>query len=134
MSIALYCAPPAVHWVLQLAGNADKTKTVHQKLSAITNKDPFSSIHMRRRTEIWIETERAFVQTQSLIQKQWCGLCVAPSVMLTLDEAASFRCTDAPSIYSLIYSGAVHFTKNERDGLMICVHTLWRTRTIEAGS
>ncbi len=83
---------------------------------------------MRRRTEIWIETERAFVQTQSLSQKQWCLLCVAPSIMLTLDEAANFLCTDAPSIYSLIHSGAVHFTKSESEAIMICVHTLWTTR------
>ena len=57
------------------------------------------------------------------------SVCVAPSVMLTIDEAVSFLRTDVPSIYSLIYSGAVHFTKNESDALMICVHTLWTTRT-----
>jgi hypothetical protein len=52
--------------------------------------------------------------------------------MLTLDEAASFLRTDAPSIYSLIYSGAVHFTKSESEAIMICVHTLWTTRTSRA--
>jgi hypothetical protein len=52
--------------------------------------------------------------------------------MLTLDEAASFLGTNESSIYSLIYSGAVHSTKHESDGLMVCVHTLWTTRTVEA--
>jgi hypothetical protein len=87
---------------------------------------------MRRRTEIWIETERAFVQTQSLSQKQWCLLCVAPSIMLTIEEAASFLRTDAISICSVIYSGAVHFTGSASDELMICVHTLWSNRTAAA--
>ena len=80
---------------------------------------------MRRRTEIWIETERAFVQTQSVIQKQWCQRCEAPSIMLTIDEAATFIGTDPLSIYRLIYSGAVHFTGVESNVMMICVHTLW---------
>jgi hypothetical protein len=82
---------------------------------------------MRRRTEIWIETERAFIQTQSLIQKQWCRLCAAPSIMLTIDEAATFLNTRPNSIYTLIYSGDVHFTGSESNGMMICVHTLWAT-------
>jgi len=86
---------------------------------------------MRRRTEIWIETERAFVQTQCLSQKQWCLRCVAPSVMLTVDEAARFLATDVTSIYRLIYSGAVHFTRDTSDGLMICVQTLWTTGTAD---
>jgi hypothetical protein len=89
-------------------------------------------MQLRRRTEIWIETKRAFVQTQSLSQKEWCLRCIAPSVMLTLDEAASFLSTDPLSIYNLIYSGAVHFTGCESDALMICVHTLWTTRTTRA--
>jgi hypothetical protein len=51
--------------------------------------------------------------------------------MLTLDEAATFLGIDALSIYSLIYSGAVHCTGTESNGLMICVHTLWTSRSIE---
>jgi len=87
---------------------------------------------MRRRTEIWIETERAFVQTQSLIQKQWCLQCLAPSVMLTIDEAASFISTDASTIYRLINSDAVHFIRHESNEPMVCVHTLWTTSLAKA--
>ena len=84
---------------------------------------------MRRRTEIWIETERAFVQTQSVIQKQWCLQCVAPSIMLTINEAATFLKTDPLSICRLIKLGTVHFTGGESTGMMICVHTLWTANT-----
>ena len=69
------------------------------------------------------------MQTQSLIQKQWCLLCVAPSIMLTVDEAASFIGTDPLSIYRLINSGSIHFTRGESSGMMICVHTLWTEMT-----
>jgi hypothetical protein len=50
--------------------------------------------------------------------------------MLTIDEAARFLATDVNSIYRLIYSGAVHFTRDTSDGLKICVHTLWTTGTV----
>ena len=84
---------------------------------------------MKRRTEIWIETERAFVQTQSVIQKQWCLQCVAPSIMLTIGEAATFLNTNPLSIYRLIDRGTIHFTGSESTGMMTCVHTLWTTDT-----
>ena len=131
MGLALYCPPPAVHWALQLAGIADYELDGPSEVVHHHQKKPLSPIYMRRRTEIWIETERAFVQTQCLSQKQWCLLCVAPSVMLTVDESATFLASDVTSIYRLIYSGAVHFTRDSSNGLLICVQTLWSSGRVD---
>ena len=80
---------------------------------------------MIRRTKIWIETERAFVQSKGLRQKQWCALCTSPSIMLTLEEAVSFLGEDKHSIQRLTQSGTVHFMHDPLGELLICVHTLW---------
>ena len=57
--------------------------------------------------------------------KQWCSLCTLPSIMLTLEEAASVFGEDMPLVQRLTDSGAVHFTHDALGGAVdLCEYSM----------
>ena len=50
----------------------------------------------------------------------WCERCGAEVLMVTPNEAATFACTDARSIFRGVEAGEIHFIDTESGVLLVC--------------
>lgn len=81
---------------------------------------------MKRRTEIFIETERLVVMTRTFSRRElhWCSRCDESVDMLSTDHAALVAQVSSRTVFRWVEAGMVHSSET-RDGLLlICPNSL----------
>ena len=82
---------------------------------------------MKRRTEIFVETERIVVMARRSgweRELQWCNSCDQGVDMLTTDHAAIVAHVPSRTIFRWAESGRVHTTETPEGLLLICPNSL----------
>lgn len=80
-------------------------------------------MEFKRKTEIFVETNRRFVIHQAASTPEiFCPRCSEP--MLTAEQTAELFKMGRRSIYRMIETGSVHFTETEATDVMICPTSL----------
>ncbi len=87
-------------------------------------------MEIKRRTEIFVETNRRFVIHQpESADEIFCPRCAEP--MLTAEQSAAFFKISRRDIYRSIESDAVHFIEAETGILFICPNSLGKSQGTE---
>lgn len=83
---------------------------------------------MRRKKKTTIVTfesrERVTIRSGVRQMIAWCEQCGAEVLMVSPDEGAAVRNTDAQEIFRGVEAGTIHFIESEGGGLMICSNSL----------
>ena len=82
---------------------------------------------MKRRTEIFVETERLVVMARRFgptREPQWCDSCDEGVDMLTTDHAAIVARVTSRTIFRWAESGRLHITETPEGLLLICPNSL----------
>lgn len=80
-------------------------------------------MEIKRKTEIFVETNRRFVIHQpESAEPSFCPQCAEP--MFTAEQAAAFFNVSRRDIYRLIDNHAVHFIETDTGYLMVCPKSL----------
>jgi hypothetical protein len=80
-------------------------------------------MEIKRKTEIFVETNRRFVIHEPESAEQiFCLQCAEPT--LTAEQTAELFKVSRRDIYRLIENGTVHFTETESGILLVCPSSL----------
>jgi hypothetical protein len=88
---------------------------------------------MKRRTEVFIETERLVLLRGASSNRaefhlpksrMWCGGCAKRVEPLTTDEAAILTQVSSRSIFHQIQAGLIHYMENAQGLLFVCSNSL----------
>jgi len=82
---------------------------------------------MKRRTEIFVETERIIVMAGRFSRReepQWCHSCDEGVDMLTTDHAAIVAHVTSRTIFRWAESGRLHTAETPEGLLLICPNSL----------
>lgn len=80
-------------------------------------------MEIKRKTEIFVETNRRFViHQQEPAEQIFCPQCAEP--MLTAEQTAALFETSRRDMYRLVENSTVHFTETEAGILLVCPSSL----------